>query len=286
MTLLFTSGKSIKDKVILTLGTFWPLKTKEILSYIKNNLNANVTYQAVYKSINELIEEGVILKTENGLMLDKKWVDSLRDYTNYVEQSFNFGASKKDILSSEQITVNCIWDWYYHVLTLMEKLAKDGYSTTKPMIVRATHEWNAWLFGKEEFIRAALVLKRYDIYSVAFVENPFAESLTRYWEKLGVHIARANKETFSEMSNDLVVIGDYVIQAMYPETLIKDLGKCYDEPKQVEDVDIEKLQREIFYRKEDIHIITVKNKILADNLRKETFKFFKEPNNEKIQLNS
>lgn len=275
MTLLFPSGKSVKDKIILTLGYTWPLKPKEILSYIKHNFNANVTYQAVYKSINELIEEGVIVKQDKGFMLSREWVGSLRDYTNYVDQSYKSGIPKKDIIGSEQLTLDSIWDWYYYVLVTMEKLAKDEYATKTPVVIRGTHEWNALVIGKEELWRALKVLKKYSIYTMVLIDNPLAEDMTKYWERLGINIVRANKANFVESSNDVVVIGDYVIQAMFPKELIEGLHKFYDSANTVDKIDVAKLQLDIFYKKAGIHIIAVKNKVLADKLRKETLEFFK-----------
>jgi len=274
MTLSFLAAKSVKDKIILVLGDKWPLKAKEMLSYLKHNLNANVTYQAVYKSLNELIEEKIVEKTEQGFILNKEWVVSLRDYTTYVDQSYKIGIPKNDMMDSEQTTVNCIWDWYYHALVMMEKLANEQYATKLPLIIRATHHWNGLVIGKEEFMRAAKVIKKYEMYVAVCTDTPLGQMLTKYWEDMGVHVARVDKDNFLETSNDIVVIGDYVIQAIYPKELIDDLDKFFDETKNVEEMDIASFQKDIFYKKSDIHIITVKNKPLADKLRKETLGFY------------
>jgi len=275
MALLFQKGKSVKDKVIITLGYKWPLKPKEILSHIKSTFNANVTYQAVYKSINELLDDGVIAKKDRGFMLNKEWVGTLKDYTAQVDQAYKNNAPNQDILVPGQTIVNSIWDWYYHVLLVLEKLIKDKYATKKPLVIRGTHEWNATIIGKEEFFRAVKVIRAYDIYTSVLVGNSFAESIARYWEKIGIHVARTTPETFMESTSDLVVIGDYIVQAIYPRKLIQDIHRFYDETTKVEEIDIGKSQRDVFYKKADIHVITVKNKDLADSIRKETLELFR-----------
>lgn len=274
MTLLFQAGKSVKDKIIISLGETWPLKPKEILSNIKRNLNADVTYQAVYKSINELLEEGVIIKTDNGLMLDKVWLSSLKDYTNYADQSYKAGVSKKDIISPGQMTVDSVWDWYYHVLLTMEKLANDKYTTKLPVIVRGTHEWNALVFGKEQFIRALKISRKYDIYTTVSVDTSLGKTMANYWEKFGVHVAKIDPSVFLKANNDTFVIGDYIIQAIYPKDIFDALDNFYMESNNLGALDVIKLQGDVFYKKTDIHIITIKDKALADNLRKENLAFF------------
>jgi hypothetical protein len=276
MTLLFQSVKSVKDKVILSLGDVWPLKPKEIWSYIKSHFDANVTFQAVYKAVNELIAGGVILKTGEGLMLDKEWVGSLKDYTHHIDLTYKNGSSKKNGTGSEQLTVDSIWDWYYHVLVAMERFAKDGYSTKVPMIIRGTHEWNAMVIGREELWRALSAIKKYDIYTVALVDNPIADNMMKYWERLGVKVARTTRSNFIDSTSDIVVIGDYVIQAMMPKELIEELQKFYEGTDSITKMDVARLQLDIFYKKVGIHVITVKNKDLADSLRRETLEFFEQ----------
>jgi hypothetical protein len=275
MTLLFRVGKSVKDKVILALGSSWPLNAKEILAHIKNNFGVNVTYQAVYKSINELLEEGVIIKSNDGYMLNREWLSALKEYTYSADRAYNMGISSGDVAHHEQVVVSSIWDWYSYVGTVMERLANDEYAIKTPVVIRGTHEWNGLIFGKEEFDRVQKIVSKYNIYTTVLIENSFAQSMANYWADMGINVAFLDKESFVETSSDMVVIGDYVIQAIFSKDLIKDMGRLYDSAMAIKDMDFSKLHKEVFFKKSDIHILTVKNKPLADKLRKETLEFFK-----------
>jgi len=271
MVLLFQSGKSVKDKIIITLGYIWPLKAKEILSYIKGNFNANVTYQAVYKSINELMEGGVIVKTGGGFTLNKSWVSSLKEYMIHVDQSYKTDNPKKEITNSEQIIVDSIYDFYMHVLSILEKLAKDKYATSVPSVFRALHAWNPLIVDKNEFSRTVKAIPNYKIYTIVSANTPLDRALARYWKSVGVYF-QTNISLL--ITNDVVVIGDYVIQIIYPSELISFLDKFFKETKTIEEMDIIKIQKDIYYKKMPIPVITVKNRTLADELRKETLSFF------------
>jgi hypothetical protein len=257
MALLFQSGKSVKDKVIITLGYLWPLKPKEIFSYIKKNLNGGVTYQAVYKSINELLQDGVIVKTDNGLMLNREWVSNLKDYINYTEKAYRVGTPRKEITNSEQTTFECIWDWYYYILMMLEKYATDAYATSVPCIFQKIHAWNALLVGKDEFTRVSKVAPSYKIYSVVASNTLLDHALERYWLKIHIHY-RLNVPL--HISNDIVVIGDNLFQAIYPQELLDAMEDIYNNTKTIDEMDVERFQREIFYKKSEIVVLTAVNR--------------------------
>lgn len=272
MTLLFGGGKSVKDKIILALGSSWPLNAKELLAHIKNNFDVNVTYQAVYKSINELLEEGVIVKIDKGFELNRSWVSSLKEYMTSVDQSYRTNTPKKDVADSEQIIVDSIYDFYLFILKMMEKYANDSHVTQNPVVFRAIHGWNALVVGKEELIRVAKVVPNYKLYVVVSSDSPLDHALAKYWRELGVHFKTNVPLT---ITNDVVVVGDYVVQIIYPNELINALNIFFEETKSLEEMDIIKSQRDIFYKKMHIPVITVKNKMLADDLKKETLGYFK-----------
>lgn len=275
MTLLFNRGKSVKDKIVLALGSSWPLNAKEILANIKSNFNANVTYQAVYKSINELLEEEVIVKSDSRYMLNKEWLAALKDYIHSADRSYNFGISSGESAPDEQMIVSSIYDWYNYVGTIMEKFAHDEHMTSAPVIIRGSHEWNVLVFGKDDFNRMQKLLGRYKVYTVMLIDNPFAQAMSNYWKDIGVNVAIVDAEHYLASSNDLVVIGDYVIQARFSKDQIKGLQAFYEHAMTINDMDFSKLHKEIFFKESDIHVLTVKNKPLADRIRSEVMDLFK-----------
>src|SRR4030043_224159 len=63
---------STKDYVITILGYDWPLSIKKIFNLIKKRYGHNVTYQAVFKAVNELVASGDVEK--NLYYLQKHYV--------------------------------------------------------------------------------------------------------------------------------------------------------------------------------------------------------------------
>ena len=66
-----------------------------------------------------------------------------------------------------------------------------------------------------------------------------------------------------------------MIQGIFPKDLFDAVDKFYEESKSIENMDVSRFHKDVFYKKSEIDIITVKNKALAEKLRKETLEFFR-----------
>lgn len=273
MGLLFNLGKSVKDKVILVLGEEWPLSSREIVARLKRH-GVSCTHQAVYKSLKELMESGTVVKEESAYKLSKDWINSLRSYATYVDQSYRMELSHKNAQraeQAEQTVVETLYDFYVYVLIMLEKQSKDPYALKVPCIFRALHAWNPFVIGKEEFNRCVQVIPKYNMYAITSADTPLDKALAKYWEKLHNHFRTGAPRL---ITNDVVVIGDHVVQIIYPPELLAALDDYFKQTASFETMDAIKFQQDIFYRKTRIPLITVKNKALADSIRDDTLLLF------------
>ena len=91
---------SVKDCIISILGNNWPLNVKKIHNLIKKNFAKNCTYQAVYKSLNELAKENILIKTKEGYHINLDWIKKLQAYTDTIETNY---YTKERIISLEGV---------------------------------------------------------------------------------------------------------------------------------------------------------------------------------------
>jgi len=84
--------KSTKESIIRILGARFPLTLKQISMEVK--IHRNISYQAVYKTIHQLMDQGIINKIDKQYFLNKSWIDDKtqkfsRLYSNYFGTEFS-----------------------------------------------------------------------------------------------------------------------------------------------------------------------------------------------------
>ena len=72
-----TNKKTVKELIIDVLKDEWPLTLKLIYNKLKKEYQSSVTYQAVFKAVNELLKDKVLIKTAKTYSINMKWVDDL-----------------------------------------------------------------------------------------------------------------------------------------------------------------------------------------------------------------
>ena len=80
------AGKGVvSDNIVMLLSQEWPLTAKEIHHRVARHKEAS--YQAVHKSLFELMEQNVVLKSETQYFLNLGWLEEL----------VRFGANTKKV---------------------------------------------------------------------------------------------------------------------------------------------------------------------------------------------
>ncbi|MFH1664054.1 MAG: hypothetical protein ABH986_04585 [archaeon] len=72
--------KRLSDIIIFLLVQEWPLTVKGIQSRTKNKFSRNVSLQAVYKEINKLEKENIVLKSGSYFKLNLEWLKEIQSF--------------------------------------------------------------------------------------------------------------------------------------------------------------------------------------------------------------
>jgi predicted transcriptional regulator len=67
---------STRESLISFLAHYPGLSCKQLAVLVEKSKNGNISPQAVYKTLNQLVEEGVLIKNERKYFLDETWVCS------------------------------------------------------------------------------------------------------------------------------------------------------------------------------------------------------------------
>jgi hypothetical protein len=87
-----------KNIIVKILAIEWPLSTKEIYYKIKKNTDKNITYQAVFKSINELISANIIIKEKRNYHLNPDWVIQLNKFSSDLIQNYKQKIDEENMI--------------------------------------------------------------------------------------------------------------------------------------------------------------------------------------------
>lgn len=83
-----TGGKSTKDLVIMLLLKQHPLSAKQVWYKVNRIFGRNLSYQGVYKTVKELVNEGVLAQCEIGYEISLDWIKKIKNFTQSLESSY------------------------------------------------------------------------------------------------------------------------------------------------------------------------------------------------------
>lgn len=80
--------KPLKNMIIYTLVSEWPLTVRKIYNKVKTTNGINVTYQAVFKTVKELVDKDILVEKDKKYMLNIGWINMVRDMTDMMKKRY------------------------------------------------------------------------------------------------------------------------------------------------------------------------------------------------------
>ncbi len=77
-----------KGLIIKLLSEAWPMSVKKIYFGVKKASRKALTYQAVYKSVNELLSDGVLSKNGKEYLISPVWVETSGDFISRLSEAY------------------------------------------------------------------------------------------------------------------------------------------------------------------------------------------------------
>lgn len=267
-----------KEKIIEILSYDWPLSMKKIYYILKKRYNSGVTYQAVFKSINELTKNSILEKSEKKYKLNLSWVKDIHDQTEIIR--VNYFTEKHTSLfndsdSNESLRIFIFKTWF-DVEKYIYYLQKNNILNSKKketICIHHTHEWRPFFYLRAEYnwIKK-LKEKGHEMYIVCSGTHLLDEWSKNFYRSLDCNIKLNIK--MSETC-ETIIFSDLIIQIYLPYKLKEKLEKELKKVKKIQDLNIKKMIEEIFEKNSDIKVIINKDQKLADELKQQTLSYFK-----------
>jgi len=272
-----TKTKKTKDLIISLLTEEYPLTVKVVTNKIRKKYNVSVSFQGVYKVINQLLEEGVLVKEGKYISINKNWIINVRDFIERLQKKY-FEEVKprgKTEVSGEirVYTFNNLIEKDKFWCKLHEKwILEESKNDKRPTTWWGGHCW--WVIAQldnEDALVKQMIKHKTEMYWLNNSDTFLDKWAKTYYKGKYLHYKTGLKN--ADNSIYIMAIGDYIFECRYPKEIVKELEEFYKEVKDVPDMDLSGLMN-ILTKKINVEIIVMKNKILADRLREDILKKF------------
>jgi predicted transcriptional regulator len=267
-------NKTTKDLIIAILSENWPLTSKKIYNIVRNSYNINVTYQAVHKTIKQLLNQDVLEKHGRELKLNTEWIEQIREFAYNLENSYKNNNKQTTFFSNSEIN-NMVFKTFQELDRFLFKFIKNNLieieNNGEASYSYWRHGWWPLLYIKDElkFLKEAKIAKNYYI---IIMNNTIIDNwCSGFFSKIGMNIETGIN---LECNYDFLVYNDFVIQIYYPQDLKKSMDIFYTSLKDIRDLDIDYMLKTIFERETQIHLLIMRNAMIAKELKRKILNLF------------
>ncbi|MFH1256819.1 MAG: hypothetical protein V1494_06025 [Candidatus Diapherotrites archaeon] len=259
-------ASSTRDKVISLLSNEWPLSARKIHNALAKGNGFSSSYQATHKIISQLVLDGVLEKSEKNYSLNRKWIEELKNASHSIHSAY-FDKKASPSFSESSFSFESMHE--------ADKFILDFFVTNYPGDGEAIawqwqHYWLPLFLSMKEYEKLKLIPKTAKIYSIVKGSNVIDKWCSEFWNKQGF----SSKSGVNYGDNDIIAMGDLVLQAFYPKSLMKEINGFFSKTKNIQDLDVKHLFDNIFLKKTQIPIIIAKNPALAKQIKENVQKHF------------
>jgi len=272
--------KQLHDVILLTLAKEYPLKIGEICQRLKNEFRVELSFQAIRKSLNAMVERKILSLKDKSYSIDKNYSLELKRLSDQIMKNYFVGTTESKSLPAikkEDITTYEFED-LIHTDQFMNEIIFDIMYDLKEnddhtFLFNGPHAWFIFAHpGMEQEFLEEVNTHNLKLYYLITKDTKLDRWGKKFYEK---HVEYKIIPTKRPMNTFLNVFAGNIIQYDYPEEISTRLEKFYEETTTLESLDLSKIA-DILKFKTKIKVTVMKNSTVADKLREEILSKFKE----------
>lgn len=262
----------VKNLVFTILTREYPLKLIQLTNYIRKRYGKAVTFQAVRKATLELVEEGVLIRTENDFMINKEWIlESKRTVDELYSSLFQEKSTPKKIDAIGEAISVFTFNSLNEMMKFWEDLINDWFKKFKQgesnyNCWQGAHAWEGLLHSDTEK-RLMEQLKNKGIKSyVLTTSNTILDKIAlNLYKSIGLKVSISKSSSQFDRAYYVGTYGDLIVQTQYPEELVKSLDVFFKKNKNLENLNLKELS-DIVNKKIEIKLSVTKNSGMAKQI--------------------
>ena len=262
---IFSNKDTVKFQVLSLLTSEYNLKAKQIHSRILRK-GCKTSYQATFKAINQLLDEGILEKNEYGFRISLNWISSLKNFIKNIEIHYSDDDDPlKKILLASKSSGNFFINNFSSIKE-MDEFLFSFISQENGFCAFVKHAWFP-LIHTQEIANYSSSPKEEKI---VFASNETAldKDCLGFLRKIGEKIVPCDR-TVSHYS--FSIYGNYVVQAFFSKELTSYLDSVFSKYKKIRDIDLVEFNKNFFEKQTKIPVTITYDPFLASSLREWLF---------------
>lgn len=272
--------KGAKDRVITLLSEEYPLSLIQLSTKIRRNYNLSITYQAVRKAVEDLVQKGILEKEDKKYKISKEWIVKTKQFLDTL--LLHYGSGRTSIHFSPELakenytlfTFNNLLDLDIFWGDVMHYWAEHKMREEDIHFIGVGHYawWILINFGRETKLFEHF--KNKGIRSSFFLlkNNALNRWAGKVYQSQGLKVKVKTLEKIEERTG-INVMGDTVIQVYYGKKIADKIKKIYERNTDFKTVDIKEIT-ELAHESCEIKFVLFKNASLAKTLRESYLPLF------------
>lgn len=99
-----TKKRGTREAIISILSREFPLSIKKIYNQVKKEYHSELTYQAVFKLVKEMMQDNILEKSDKEYKLNINWIKQLENEIGVIKK--NYGGGGKEVNENLQGRIN------------------------------------------------------------------------------------------------------------------------------------------------------------------------------------
>ena len=268
--------RTTKDLVFSILIEDVPKTLTQLHREIKRKYGILITFQAVIKAVNSLLDHNVLIKEGKLYSINEDWIFETRNFFDrlYTEY-FKVKKPMKEVKLGKEVTI-------YTVNNLLEldRLWNDLLTTwAKKEIMDKRNVWKGrhcwWLIPRlqeEDILHDLFAKQRIKTHNL-LAENTVLDKIVVNYYKNKKEFIKISKKIKLKTDSHISAFGEFLMKFEIPKEISDKLERIYQKTKKVEDLDLKKVL-DIFKENSEIEIILIKDKEIANKIKEEIVGYF------------
>ena len=217
---------SLKEIIIDTLSSEWPLSLKEIHNRIK--YKKEVTCQAVHKTLNWLKNKGIVAKDEKRYLLNKNWIKKFETLAHKLSNTYKIEEDLEYVLKECKVFFTSfarIVDLGNFLMYKFFRLPQNG----KPFVAITQHAYAIVGLSAEEIIDLRKFLENNEAYLITKHDTEVDRMYAREFREMGIKVKTGINKLYMPM--DIFIVGNYIAELFYEKRSLKYWHDLFDSAK-------------------------------------------------------
>lgn len=279
--MILTNGnqKTVKEKIINILSFEWPLTAKEIYLRITKENVKPISYQAIHKSLIELVEENILEKKQNEFLLKKEWITNCTNLFTYLNSAYVEQKTKiidYELKQPVKVIFHDISDFTVQIATWIadKTFIKEGPSMPLGLF---RHAWWPSRFNFKDFQLLLKVVKNNVEngrgHVVVKEDTSFDRWITNQYKLGGFNDCKTGVK-IDYLVDDFFIHGDTIFQVKLTEKTKSYMDGYYQKVKNLQDLYRLYMNKKNEQDQVNIEVSITRNKEFATIIRNVILSYF------------